>query len=337
MTQNNDRESNIVEKHNRSNSIYFFKAIACFLIITIHAPIPKIGGGILHLARCAVPFFIMVTGYYTNVEYDVLVRRAKKIFYLIVIATIIYLPLNILVHWAQGNMNFWLSEIQKPEILFKIIVLNWTTPIWGVGHLWYLFAFLYAFLIMALISRIFPIYKDRILIVWSTISLLIIFLIQVYSEITGEMIEPTYWRNSFFLIIPCFMIGNFLKKSNEKLKEISLATNVRLIILTIGIIILEHYALSGEYELYVSSILMGILIILISGKIDVDNKLTIVGRNLSQWIYIIHYVFIVILSQLTLKNIYMAIRPFMFVIVTIMSIGVSEIIFYFNKKVMEIR
>ena len=62
----------------------------------------------------------MVTGYYTNVEYDVLVRRAKKIFYLIVIATIIYLPLNILVHWAQGNMNFWLSEIQKPEILFKI-------------------------------------------------------------------------------------------------------------------------------------------------------------------------------------------------------------------------
>lgn len=44
MTQNNDRESNIVEKHNGSNSIYFFKAIACFLIITIHAPIPKIGG-----------------------------------------------------------------------------------------------------------------------------------------------------------------------------------------------------------------------------------------------------------------------------------------------------
>lgn len=79
----------------------------------------------MHLARCAVLFFIMVTGYYTNVEYDVLVRRAKKIFYLIVIATIIYLPLNILVHWAQGNMNFWLSEIQKPEILFKIIVLNW--------------------------------------------------------------------------------------------------------------------------------------------------------------------------------------------------------------------
>lgn len=291
----------------------------------------------MHLARCAVPFFIMVTGYYTNVEYDVLVRRAKKIFYLIVIATIIYLPLNILVHWAQGNMNFWLSEIQKLEILFKIIVLNWTTPIWGVGHLWYLFAFLYAFLIMALISRIFPIYKDRILIVWSTISLLIIFLIQVYSEITGEMIEPIYWRNSFFLIVPCFMIGNFLKKSNEKLKEISLATNVRLIILTIGIITLEHYALSVEYELYVSSILMGILIILISGKIDVDNKLTIVGRNLSQWIYIIHYVFIVILNQLTPKNIYMAIRPFMFVIVTIMSIGGSEIIFYFNKKVMEIR
>lgn len=254
------------------------------------------------MARCAVPFFIMVTGYYTNVEYDVLVRRAKKIFYLIVIATIIYLPLNIFVHWAQGNMNFWLSEIQKLEILFKIIVLNWTTPIWGVGQLWYLFAFLYAFLIMALISRIFPIYKDRILIVWSTISLLIIFLIQVYSEITGEMIEPIYWRNSFFLIVPCFMIGNFLKKSNEKLKEISLATNVRLIILTIGIITLEHYALSVEYELYVSSILMGILIILISGKIDVDNKLTIVGRNLSQWIYIIHYVFIVILNQLTPKK-----------------------------------
>ena len=97
------------------------------------------------MARCVVPFFIMVTGYYTNVGYDVLVRRAKKIFYLIVIATIIYLPLNILVHWAQGNMNFWLSEIQKPEILFKIIVLNWTTPIWGVGHLWYLFAFFVCF------------------------------------------------------------------------------------------------------------------------------------------------------------------------------------------------
>ena len=78
------------------------------------------------------------------------------------------------------------------------------------------------------------------------------------------------------------------KLFEEKLKEISLATNVRLIILTIGIITLEHYALSGEYELYVSSILMGILIILISGKIDVDNKLTSVGRNLSQGRYIIH-------------------------------------------------
>lgn len=57
MTQNNDRESNIVEKHNRSNSIYFFKAIACFLIITIHAPIPKIGGYFAFGTMCGSFFY----------------------------------------------------------------------------------------------------------------------------------------------------------------------------------------------------------------------------------------------------------------------------------------
>lgn len=134
----------------------YFKLSAAFLVAAIHtSPLASFSGqadfvltGIL--ARIAVPFFLMVTGYFLLPQYlfekteDLrpLTEFLKRTLRLYLIAILIYLPVNLYAGQLRGA---GISD------LFRMAVFDGT-----FYHLWYLPASMMGMILLVLMSRVLP-------------------------------------------------------------------------------------------------------------------------------------------------------------------------------------
>ena len=114
------------------------------------------GGVIIHFSRFAVPFFFMVTGYFVKFDNNSLKPHIRKFFILCLKGIIVYGALNIFVKVKSEEFLIWLLSLANYKTLFEIVVLNWVTPLLGVGHLWFVFASFYALVLLYIIYGIFP-------------------------------------------------------------------------------------------------------------------------------------------------------------------------------------
>ena len=137
-------------------SLDYFKLFAAFLVVAIHtSPLSSFSGNADFiftriLARMAVPFFLMVTGYFLLPQYFFertkdfrpLMGFVKKTMFLYAAAILIYLPVNLYAGQLHG-VN--ISDV------FRIFVFDGT-----LYHLWYLPASVLGVLLTVLMSRILP-------------------------------------------------------------------------------------------------------------------------------------------------------------------------------------
>ncbi len=124
-----------MENHKSYSGIDYFRVISAFLIVAVHtSPLTSIspfGDYILTciLARMAVPFFFMTSGFFLISRYGDRDAKLKKFLkrttLLYVAAMILYLPLNV----YKGDFA---ADMLLPEII-KDIVFDGT-----LYHLWYL-------------------------------------------------------------------------------------------------------------------------------------------------------------------------------------------------------
>lgn len=145
-----------MENNKQPGGIDYFKLFAAFLVIAIHmAPLSSLNNRIDFvltgiLARMAVPFFLMVTGYFLlpqyfferTEDYRPLLRFLKKTLLLYTAAIIIYLPVN----FYAGQLN----DINIFDIL-RMLVFDGT-----FYHLWYLPASMLGVVLLILMSRKLP-------------------------------------------------------------------------------------------------------------------------------------------------------------------------------------
>lgn len=327
----NEEKVSCVMKSRENSTIYFFKAIACLCVIAIHAPLPNVCGGgvIIHFARFAVPFFFIITGFFVRFDNSKLKSYIKKLFFLCVKGIIVYGILNIFVKVKSKEFLAWIFALTDYKILFKITILNWVTPLLGVGHLWFVFADLYALgLLYILYEIISKKQADMILYGWSFLSFGLIFSLQIYSEISNTNIESIYWRNFLFFAIPCLTVGHLIRENNNFLLRIN-QYSVYIFGGIISIFILETVFFEKEYEFYVSSLLIAIYCFAIAVNKPNINILNHMGKNLSGDIYFYHYLFIVLINILTPNNYYI---PFLCFVVLGVSLIFCELKYQFYTR-----
>lgn len=133
-----------------------FKLIAAFLVVAIHtSPLSSINSTADFLltriiARMAVPFFLMVSGYFIlpgylfdrSKDYRPVMRFVKKGLLLYTAASLLYLPVNL-----------YAGHLEHPGIydVFRALVFDGT-----FYHLWYLPASLLGMALLCLLSRRLP-------------------------------------------------------------------------------------------------------------------------------------------------------------------------------------
>ena len=318
-------------------TLYSAKAIACFSVICLHIDLPgKLGSIITNLARFAVPLFLIITGYYTVCSNkkemsEKLNKRIKKISILTLVSFIFYIVFNILINILNGTLDNYISEIKSYEKTLKFLLFNWTSPLAGAPHLWYLFALLYVYFLVKIVNR-FNLYKQSyVLSILIIIGIYIFEIINSYYELSTSQI---YYRNAWLMGFAFFMIGHYIKANESKFvlsdKKLRICSIIFLISI-ITVFCLETKIMNQNNCLFISSILIDILIFIIAINKKNIRILCNIGKYDSGNIYIIHYAIIILINNYLLTNINiennlkLLLPIFVFIMSLILSVGYRKI------------
>lgn len=296
-------EKPMIEKERTENkSLYCLKVIACFSVVSLHFELPTHIGDIFFVfARFAVPFFFMIAGYFSCFSKEeeaeqTIARRLRKLFVLVMGSFLFYFLLNLLLAVKDGHMQEWLVTVFNLKNLLLLLICNWTTPLAGVGHLWYMLALIYVYVIYRYINRL---HLHNIIYILSPIVLLGVVLIEILDFYSVVSVQEIYYRNFLFVGFPFFMIGNFLNRYQEKF-IIRKKKKCKFLLagLMIGILLLaEYYVFEKSFNIYLSSILFalfGFLFVLNFPEGLQSRPFVYIGKYCSSDIYLWHYVFIII-------------------------------------------
>lgn len=275
--------------------IDYFKFIAALLVVAIHtSPLSTFSADADFiftrvLARTAVPFFLMVTGYFLLPQYlfeksmDMrpLCRFLKKTFLLYGVAIIIYLPINFYAGHFQG--------ISIADFL-RAFLFDGT-----FYHLWYLPASIVGVLIIYSIG-----YKlsFRFLVIICFILYLIgLFGDSYYGFIANSPVGifydaifyvSSYTRNGVFYAPIFLLMGAWMNtyKRRSKIAIYVIGFSVSILLMTLEGLSLHYLDMQRHDSMYV--LLVPCMVFLFQLIIAWDKAPSTRIRQVSTWIYLLH-------------------------------------------------
>lgn len=272
----------------RISSIDTIKFIAAIAVIVIHfAPDGLFGRMSQVISRFAVPYFFMVSGYFiANKDVVAINRTIKKMVYITFFASIFYFVDAI----YYSGLRQIISEFSSANLL-KVILFN--APQIISGHLWYMYALIYCYVIYKIYLKVsstkLDIFIGFVLIMFH----LILVEILPWGGITVFRDNHPLVRNVWLMGFPFFLIGKSIFLYKEKL----CVSKITGIIYTCAIVGVLMAGFNGAYNfsdflvMYISSVLISISVFVLAVRYPRFGKNTIfekLGRNESMWMYLIH-------------------------------------------------
>lgn len=292
-----------MEDNRQLGGLDYFKVIAALLVVAIHtSPLSTVNDkfdflltGIL--ARIAVPFFLMTTGYFLlpqylfakSKDYRPFWRTIKKALLLYAIAIIIYLPVN----FYAGQ----LLEISFCDFL-RMLIFDGT-----LYHLWYLPATILGAVLLVFASRKLPF---RIVFVIALVLYCFGLIGDSYygfisnCGILGTIYQSmfrvfSYTRNGIFYTPIFLAMGAGIKQKN---KLHYLVVTIFGFTISVSLMIFEgltlnHLGVQRHDSMYIA--LLPAMFFLFQMILQVKANPMKSLRTISTWIYIIHPLFIVLI------------------------------------------
>lgn len=279
-----------------------FKLIAALLVICIHtSPLTTFSANADFfltriVARIAVPFFLMVSGFFLLPQYlfegsrdtRPLIRFLKKAAFLYTLAIVIYLP-----------VNFYAGQFKGLDVadVIRMVLFDGT-----FYHLWYLPAVILGILLVFLLSRKLP-FK-----VVMAVSLLLygiglmgdsyfgaVSSVPVLSTIYDTMFHVfSYTRNGLFYAPVFLAMGAWLGHSSRicSVKMSAAGFLLSMVLMTVEGFFLHHLGWQRHDSMYLA--LLPCMYFLYQLVMAWDQKPKPSFRIISTWIYLIHPLFIVV-------------------------------------------
>ena len=240
------------------------------------------------LARFAVPFFFLVSGYCSyQISTQKITKRIKKILILIVFATIFYTVFNVLVIWSTGGRNdvfAYFSKYVDFSELAKLFFFN--VPI-RLEYFWYLYAMLYVYVIFYFVTKYHV--NDKVVFVVSGLILILHVVSGELLSVFGIVLPGMFVRNFAACGIPFFALGLFAKKHYNKFSSVPNFALILSIIVGILASIFSRYFF-GKKELYIGSlfVLFAFVCLFIKYSTLKYPKFLTALEGCSTYIYIFH-------------------------------------------------
>ena len=266
----------------RNPTIDAMRAVACAAVLFVHAAFPNpLGLYVAALARFAVPFFLMVSGYYAYrpapaESYAYARRRLRATVRLTLCGTLLYAVSNTIRQLLYEDSPFsWLSSLLSPEGLFNFFVFNRAVFLSSV--MYYLFMLIYVYLLLMLMLK-----TGALRFGIGAVPVLLIACVAL-DEWFGL---PWYYSGNFLLTgLPFFLLGWRIAE-----KPSCISRPERFILPGVVLTLLET-TLAGEVYCYVGTLVTAVAIFLACLKFPQANLprgLVRFGRKCSVTVFLVH-------------------------------------------------
>lgn len=284
----------------RNLPLEWLKLLASILVIFLHVEFPgKAGDAIECIARFAVPLFFAVSGYYSYLsDRRSIAKRIRRIFRLLVIASVLYMLPDLFRVITTGNSVIgYLMYCLTPRSLTTAAFLN-ESPF--MYHLWYLYAVLEVYIVFYFYTLIAgkenetnyaPLYYI------GTILLLLRAQALLFGMLEGKRVNHDLYRNALFFGMPMFAMGLFLRQYQELIvSRLSLNWKKAAGLILLGVLFSElQYFTVGESELPAGMLIAVPALFLAVQSREVRKEpsavsctLAAIAGSASQTVYIIH-------------------------------------------------
>lgn len=306
--------------------------VVSVLVVLIHSPLPGIAGTLTEaLARIAVPFFFMISGYYVSGnDKKEIIRKIKKTAEMFIWAVFMYFAWEMLWSVYHGTTAEKLKLYFSIQTLVETVVLNTGSLL---GHLWFLLALLYCYGIYALFLQkaTLSVRKGVVVVLLSGF-----FLIRELLKQNGVSDPVYYLRNFLFVGLPFFLLGEIVMQ--RKMMFLNTKTTLWIVVAAIGlgIAVVERIYI-GCCDLYLGTVLAVVAMFILVQKPTAlaNDRIANLGRQCAGDIYIFHVLIIGGLNMIAsvagiLKtNLFLIARP---IVVTCLSILLSKIKHFGKRK-----
>lgn len=159
----------------RNYSVDIVKLIGAYVIVFLHFPPNGFAGLIvLTISRFAVPFFFIVSGYYSYQKERASIRHIKKLIRLFVVSEILYFIVNAF----QNGPVHWLHSTYTKAALWNFLLFQ--IP-FASTHLWFLLALMLCYLFVMIFQKSLLAYSKRGYIIGLGLLIINLFLGEILS------------------------------------------------------------------------------------------------------------------------------------------------------------
>ena len=302
------------------------KFIASFFVVFIHASFPgSLGSAVDCLARFAVPTFFMISGYFNyQATSSQIIRRIKhlvKLFILASLARLLWNCISIELH-SGSTIAYLRTFIPESDELVSWIVLH--KPPY-TGHLWYLNAMIACYLVFLGFVRFGGEESTNYRPFYTLCSILFTYLFAfgIFAPISGTD-SPLIVRNGWFLGLPMFGAGLFIRQYQEKIFTNFQLSGKKLVLLLLAGILLTFMQWKtfpiGMMAFGTLIEVLALMLLMVSHpKIFVRSKraekIVLKLGPLSMWIYLFHLTLIIAyedVCQQTLQAVLGELEPYLY-------------------------
>ena len=268
-----------VEKE-RNHYFDLLKYLLFILVVLIHNPLPEnlCGGGWTAIARCAVPAYFAISGYFSKRTGKKQLEKGINFLKIFLVMNLIwfgiytlisYSPYSELARWAKLDVNI--------KNILKCVLFG---SAFGNEYLWYLHAIGMVYTV-AYLSDIFRMDK-----IFYRCFPCLIMLYWIMSEGTlllfGKSVQPFMYRNWLVEGIGFYYMGKWMYRQECQHKDLSLG------LLIIGsIVTVVEYHNFGRIEFYFGNLIMVYGMLVLGKSIYLKNNiLSTIGSKHSLHLYL---------------------------------------------------
>lgn len=303
----------------RNHSVDILRFICAYLVVTLHVHTPY-HSYTEPIARCAVPLFFMMSGYFGNGG------GKKRILKILIVSSFVYALLDILFFGAdlmdKSDFSLW-------KTIVAIVLFN-ENPF--AYHLWYLSAYIYVLLLVPVIRR-YGMWRMAYF-----ASPLLIAVGIVFGKYSDLLFQREYYefltRNFLFVGLPFYLIGHFMGKHKNRIsrhKEVFVLSVLVFLPLAIAEGLWVNKLFGG---IYISTVFLSVSIFLftLSCFVKREGMVSRIGRQYTLYIYITHLFWIKVLS-LSMAGasglwggVYRMAGPLVIFVISFLAIQLTEVI-----------
>lgn len=320
----------------RNSLLDLLKLLASFGVVFGHTCQTYIGinGIISAVGTFAVPFFFLISGYFSWGKQDesgYVKKKVGHVFEILLLGMFLcglgYLLLRMIGMDTGVNISGY--------NIYRFLIFNASFFFLTSQPLWFLLALIYCYLIFGILVKFQGIKVGYFMI---PILLLGLFIGEAW-HLNGIIDMNYYYRNFLFEGIPFFMLGHWVHENETEIKNAFLDIGL-IIVFILGTleIIYSKFVLGHSLDVYIGSVLIVFSLFVLAIKNNpkqISGKLFVLKKDLTMYIYVNHlFCYQIVMGCIALTGIHISgsIIAVITFILALFAGGIMDMFFQFSRK-----